>query len=65
MIETDDLNPMIRRAYLIGVERHGMRDGEVENLLDELEELVSNLGIGVAIKKVIKIREPQAAFLLG
>ncbi|MEM8549516.1 MAG: hypothetical protein AAGF10_01890 [Verrucomicrobiota bacterium] len=37
MIETDDLNPMIRRAYLIGVERYGMRDGEVENLLDELE----------------------------
>lgn len=65
MIDTDELNPMIRRACLLGVERHGMREGEVGSLLDELEELVGNLGIGIALKKVVKVRDPQAAFLLG
>lgn len=65
MIETDDLNPMVRRACLIGVQRQGMSEAEVEALLDELEELVSNLEIGIVMRKVVKIRDPQAAFLLG
>ncbi|MGE9296844.1 MAG: GTPase HflX [Puniceicoccales bacterium] len=65
MIQTDDLNPMINRAMLLGV--HGPRtpDGEAEELLEELEELVANLGIGVVDKRVVKVREPNAAFLLG
>ncbi|WP_246456054.1 GTPase HflX [Ruficoccus amylovorans] len=65
MIDTDDLNPMIRRACLLGVERPGMKSGEAESLLDELEELASNLGIGMGLRKIVRIREPQAAFLLG
>lgn len=65
MIETDDLNPMINRAYLLGVRGPRMTQEEAETLLDELEELVSNLNIGVEIKQVVKIREPNAAFLLG
>jgi len=65
MIQTDDLNPMINRAYLLGVRGPRMAEGEAETLLDELEELVSNLSIGVATKQVVKVREPSAAFLLG
>ncbi|WP_309397681.1 GTPase HflX [Cerasicoccus maritimus] len=65
MIETDDLNPMINSAFLLGVRGSRMPEGEAETLLEELEELVSNLNIGVAVKKVVKVREPNAAFLLG
>ncbi|WP_309385391.1 GTPase HflX [Cerasicoccus frondis] len=65
MIQTDDLNPMINNAFLLGVRGPKMPEGEAETLLEELEELVSNLGIGVAVKQVVKVREPNAAFLLG
>ncbi|MEO0795658.1 MAG: GTPase HflX [Verrucomicrobiota bacterium] len=65
MIQTDDLNPMIKRAMLLGVRLPRMPEGEAEVLLEELEELVSNLGIGIGTKRVVKIREPNAAFLLG
>ncbi|MGE9292580.1 MAG: GTPase HflX, partial [Puniceicoccales bacterium] len=65
MIDTDDLNPMINRACLLGVERPGMYAGEAESLLDELEELAANLGVGVGLRKIVRIREPQSAFLLG
>ncbi|MBK1856718.1 GTPase HflX [Cerasicoccus arenae] len=56
---------MINRAFLLGVQGPRTPDGEAETLLDELEELVSNLGIGVEEKRVIKVRQPNAAFLLG
>jgi len=65
MIQTDELNPMINRAMLLGVRGPRMPEGEAEVLVDELEELVANLGIGVIDKRVVKIREPNAAFLLG
>ncbi|QYY37493.1 GTPase HflX [Ruficoccus sp. ZRK36] len=56
---------MINRACLLGVERPGMYAGEAESLLDELEELAANLRVGVGLRKIVRIREPQSAFLLG
>lgn len=65
MIETDELNPMVNRALLLGVRNSRMSEEEAEALLEELAELVANLGVGVAAKRVVKVREPNAAFLLG
>lgn len=65
MLDTADLNPMIQRALLIGAETQKTPRQEAEALLDELEELVANLGIGVVGKIVARVRESNAAFLFG
>lgn len=65
MLDTADLNPMIQNAYLLGVQAPGMEEETGNALLNELRELVGNLNIGVRQQRLIKVRAPQAAFLLG
>ncbi len=65
MQDTADLNPMINRALLIGVETQETPSAEAEALLVELEELVANLGVGVVGKRQVKLRKREAAMLFG
>lgn len=65
MHNTADLNPMITSALLLGAETPETKRPEAEALLEELAELVANLGIGVVGKEIVKARQPNPAFLFG
>lgn len=65
MLDTADLNPRVERAYLIGVYRTPEEEAESETLLEELKELVSNLGIDVVQNHLVKLRTPNPGYLLG
>ncbi|WOO39603.1 GTPase HflX [Rubellicoccus peritrichatus] len=65
MHNTADLNPMIERALLLGAETPKTKRPEAKALLEELEELVANLGIGVVGKEIAKARDPNPALLFG
>jgi len=57
---------MVERALLVGLEYAGNRKGDDPYaLLEELEELVRNVGIGVVDGVVIKVRTPNPKFLIG
>lgn len=53
------------RALLVGVQRTDMPAGEGAELLDELKELVGNLGLEITRAELVKLREPSAHFLVG
>jgi len=53
------------RAFLVGVQTPTMPPGEGGELLDELRELVENLGFSIARSTLVSLREPTPAFLLG
>ena len=58
MFEVKEKPRLVERAFLISCV-HSERDREeADSLLDELEELTQNLGIGVVGRKVIRIRKP-------
>lgn len=65
MLHTADLDPMAQTALLVGIDRHPMAEGEAAGLLDELAELVTNLSIKPVARRIVKLREPQAAYLTG
>lgn len=56
---------MVERALLVGVSQGDVGTVEAESLLDELEELVRTLDIGVIGRELVRVREPQARFLMG
>lgn len=56
---------MVERAYLVGVGELAEPESQVERLLEELEDLVRTLGIGVVGKERVRIRQPQPRYLLG
>ena len=58
------LNP-IPRAVLIGVQTYEMPEGEGEELLAELTELVENLHLTVVRTTLVKLRRSSPALLLG
>lgn len=55
----------LERAFLIGVQTHAMAEGEAEELLGELKELVENLRITVVRTTLVNLRQPTPALLLG
>jgi GTP-binding protein HflX len=57
--------PKIQRAFLVGVQTPEMPEGEAEELLSELTELVENLGLEVVRTTLVKLRSPSPALLLG
>lgn len=57
--------PKAQRAFLIGVQSREMPEGEGEELLAELTELVENLGLQVARATLVRLRDPSPALLLG
>jgi GTPase len=55
----------VERAYLVGVQTAKMAEGEAAELLDELQELVENLGIGIVGRTIVNLRQPTPATLIG
>ncbi len=65
MLEVREKPRLVERALLVGFVTP---EGDPENtlaLLDELEGLVSTLGIGVVEKISLPLRKPQPKFLIG
>ncbi|MDX2110934.1 MAG: GTPase HflX [Verrucomicrobiota bacterium] len=65
MLESLELPPEGERALLVGIEYPKHTMGEAATLLDELRELVTNLGLVVADAQLVRLREPHARFLIG
>jgi GTP-binding protein HflX len=61
---TDDTK-RCERAYLVGIQTPQMPPAEGAELLDELHELVENLGIAIAGRELVHLRAPTPATLLG
>ena len=56
---------LVEKAYLLAVISRENERAKAESLLEELDELVSNLGIRVSHKKVVRVRKTYSGFLLG
>jgi len=54
-----------QRAFLIGVQALEMAEGEGDELLAELTELVENLRLTVTRATLVKMRRPSSRLLLG
>lgn len=65
MFDVREKPKMVERAYLVGVAQQKETESESTSLLDELEELVTTLEIGIVDRRIVRIREPQARYLLG
>ena len=63
MFEIREKPEMVERAMLVSIYFDPSEAGEKQAMLDELEDLVSNLGIGIAGKHLIKSRDMHAKFL--
>jgi GTP-binding protein HflX len=57
--------PKAQRAFLIGVQTPDMPEGEGDELLLELTELVENLGLSIVRSTLVKLRSPSPALFLG
>src|ERR1039457_1278281 len=57
--------PKAQRAFLVGIQTPDMPEGEGNELLAELPELVANLGLSVARAALVKLRSPSPALFLG
>ena len=57
--------PKAQRALLIGVQTPDMPEGEGEELLAELTELVENLGLSITRAVSIRLRSPSPALYVG
>ena len=65
MFEVKEKPRLVERAFLISCIDSEKARVEAESLLDELDELTRNLGIGVVGRKVIRIRKTSPRFILG
>lgn len=65
MFETADFATTHPPALLVGVYQEKDGRGEAESLLDELEELVRTLGLPIAGKQMVYLRERQPRLLVG
>jgi GTP-binding protein HflX len=61
---TDTQSP-VQRAFLIGVQTPDMPEGEGDELLAELTELVENLHFAVTRTTLVKLRRKSPALFLG
>ncbi len=57
--------PKAQRAFLIGVQTPEMPDGEGDELLAELTELVENLSLSIVRSVSVRLRAPSPALFLG
>ena len=57
--------PKAQRAFLVGVQTSDMPDGEGEELLEELTELVENLGLSIVRTTLVRLRALSPALYLG
>ncbi|MFP4281445.1 MAG: GTPase HflX [Opitutales bacterium] len=65
MFDVREKPRMVERALLVGTFHHGESEDGALRLLDELEELVETLGIGIEGKMLARVREPNPRFLVG
>jgi GTP-binding protein HflX len=65
MFEIKPRDKMVERALLIGAHTVAESREDAEDLLNELGELVRTLGVPIAEKQLVQIREPQARLFLG
>ena len=65
MFDVREKPKMVERAYLVGVAVQDQTDSDCQSLLVELEELVRTLGIGIVGGRRVRVRQPQARYLLG
>jgi GTPase len=65
MTDMTDTAKRPERAYLVGVQTDKIRKDEAESLLAELGGLAGSLGLDVAGSVLVKLRERNAALLLG
>jgi len=65
MAELFDKNKRIATAFLVGVQTPQLPAGEGAELLQELRELVENVGLKVVGSTLAVLRAPNPAFLLG
>ena len=65
MFEVKEKPRLVEKAYLLAVISRENERAKAESLLEELDELVSNLGIRVSHKKVVRVRKTYSGFLLG
>ena len=65
MFEVKEKPRLVEKAYLVAVILREEERANAESLLDELEELVSNLGIIIFCKKVVRVRKTFPGYLLG
>ena len=56
---------MVERALLIGVFFDKREEREAQSLLEELEELVNTLGIGIVQSELVLVRDQNKAYLMG
>ncbi len=64
---SEQLDTAIRseRAFLVGVQTDKISKGSAESLLAELKGLATTLGLEVAGRMLVRVRERNAALLLG
>ena len=65
MFEVKEKPRLVEKAYLLAVISKEEERANAESLLDELDELVLNLGIQIFHKKVVRVRKTYPGYLLG
>ena len=65
MIEVKEKQRFVEKAYLLAVISKEEERANAESLLDELDELVFNLGIKIFHKKVVRVRKTYPGYLIG
>jgi GTP-binding protein HflX len=65
MFEIKPRDKIVERALLVGAHTVGESREDAEDLLNELGELVRTLGVPIAEKQLVQIREPQARLFVG
>ena len=65
MFEVKEKPRLVERAFLLSVIRREDEREEAESLLEELSELVLNLGIEVCWKTVVRTRKTFPGHILG
>ena len=65
MFEVKEKPRLVERAFLISYIHSEKERLAADSLLDELDELTKNLGIGVVGRRIIRIRKTSSRFILG
>jgi len=65
MFDTREKPQMVESAFLIGAYFDRSDEEEAESLLEELAELVTTLGIGIADKACVFVRDSNKRYLTG
>ncbi len=65
LFDLEENRKKVQRALLIGIQTQRMTRQESEYMLEELSELTVNLDIPIVDRMIVKLRQPNPAFLVG